>query len=172
VTGDHEPDTICIAADGLELEISAAEGATALHESLPAVIAAAIAAASRVVGPVEGGVTIIVDNDSRIRVLNQTWRQIDKPTNVLSFPAPDGPSAPSKYLGDIAISYETAAREAAAEGKSFSDHVAHLSVHGFLHLLGYDHESDADAAEMEGLEREILARVGVSDPYIADTAEG
>jgi probable rRNA maturation factor len=75
-------------------------------------------------------------------------------------------------LGDIAISYETAAREAVAEDKSFADHMAHLSVHGFLHLLGYDHESDDDAEEMEGLERDILARIGVADPYVAHEAEG
>jgi probable rRNA maturation factor len=111
-----------------------------------------------------------VDNDDRIRSLNRLWRRIDKPTNVLSFPAPDSPAGPTSYVGDIAISYETAAREAAAEGKSFSDHVAHLSVHGFLHLMGYDHESDADAAEMEGLEREILAHIGIPDPYIANDA--
>jgi len=166
VTGDAEPDTICIEADGLELEIGVAPGATSLHETLPAVIAAAIAAANQIVGPTGGGVTIIVDNDDRIRSLNRLWRQIDKPTNVLSFPAPDGPSGRTSYVGDIAISYETAAREAVAEGKSLSDHVAHLSVHGFLHLMGYDHESDADAAEMEGLERDILARIGILDPYI------
>jgi probable rRNA maturation factor len=168
VTGDTEPDTICMEADGLELEISVAPGATALHATLPAVIGAAIIAANRVVGPAAGGATVVVDNDDRIHALNRLWRQIDKPTNVLSFPAPDGPSGPANYLGDIAISYETAAREAAAEGKSFSDHVAHLSVHGFLHLMGYDHESDADAEEMEGIERNILARIGISDPYIAN----
>jgi probable rRNA maturation factor len=170
VSGDTEPDPICIEGDGLELEIGVASGALSLHAALPAVIAAAMSAANHVVGPARGGVTVIVDNDGRIRSLNQLWRQIDKPTNVLSFPALDGPEGPGKYLGDIAISYETAAREAVAEGKSFSDHVAHLSVHGFLHLMGYDHESDADAAEMEGLERTILARIGISDPYIADDA--
>jgi probable rRNA maturation factor len=170
VTGDAEPDTICIEADGLELEIGVAPDATSLLDTLPAVIAAAISAANQVAGPTRGGVTIIVDNDDRIRSLNRLWRRIDKPTNVLSFPAPDSPAGPTSYVGDIAISYETAAREAAAEGKSFSDHVAHLSVHGFLHLMGYDHESDADAAEMEGLERDILARIGRPDPYIANDA--
>ena len=91
---------------------------------------------------------------------------------MLSFPAPDTQPGPARILGDIAISYQTAAREAAAEDKSLVDHVAHLSVHGFLHLLGYDHESDDDAEEMEGLERVILARIGVSDPYVAHEAEG
>ena len=92
---------------------------------------------------------------------------------MLSFPSPDTQPGPgSAAIGDIAISYETAAREAAAEDKSLAAHVAHLSVHGFLHLLGYDHESDDDAEEMEGLERVILARIGISDPYVALEAEG
>jgi probable rRNA maturation factor len=113
-----------------------------------------------------------VDDDARVQALNKLWRGLDKPTNVLSFPAPDSPSGPARMLGDIAISYQTAAREAAAEGKTLADHIAHLSVHGFLHLLGYDHESDEDAEEMEGLERVILARIGISDPYVAHEAEG
>jgi probable rRNA maturation factor len=74
------------------------------------------------------------------------------------------PGAP-RLLGDIVIAHETTAREANAEGKPFADHLGHLAVHGFLHLLGYDHESDADAEVMERLEREILAQLGVPDPY-------
>ncbi|HZO45834.1 MAG TPA: rRNA maturation RNase YbeY [Xanthobacteraceae bacterium] len=136
------------------------------------VIVSAITAANRAAGPEQGEVTIVVDDDARIRALNKLWRGFDKPTNVLSFPAPDTQPGPARMLGDIAISYETAAREAVAEGKSFADHMAHLSVHGFLHLLGYDHESDEDAEEMERLERLILASIGVSDPYIAPEAEG
>jgi probable rRNA maturation factor len=77
-----------------------------------------------------------------------------------------------KYIGDIAISYETAVAEATAEGKPFAHHVKHLAVHGFLHVLGYDHESDEDADAMERLERTILARLGVPDPYLARDAEG
>ncbi len=115
---------------------------------------------------------MVVDDDARIRELNRLWRGFDKPTNVLSFPSPDTQPGPARTLGDIAISYETAAREAAAEDKSFGDHIAHLSVHGFLHLLGYDHESDDDAEEMEGLERAILARIGISDPYVVRETEG
>ena len=113
---------------------------------------------------------VLLTDDVSMRSLNAQWRGVDKPTNVLSFPpAPntnlqaDGMAS----LGDIAIAYETTAREAEAEGKPFDDHVAHLAVHGFLHLLGYDHHSAAAAASMEQLERVILARLGVPDPYLA-----
>ena len=131
----------------------------------------AIAAAAQAIDAPLGEVVVMLADDETIRSLNRDWRKIDKPTNVLSFPYPDTPG-PERSIGDIAISYETAAREAATEGKSFADHIAHLSVHGFLHLLGYDHESDADAEDMEALERVILARIGVSDPYVAHEAEG
>lgn len=162
---------LCVETDGLALEIDVAPGAASLDEKLPTVIAAAIGAANAVAGPAQGAVTVIVDNDERVRQLNKLWRGFDKPTNVLSFPSPATQPGPERSVGDIAISYETAAREAAAEGKSLAEHTAHLSVHGFLHLLGYDHESDDDAEEMEGLERVILARIGVSDPYVAHEAE-
>ncbi len=136
---DQDEDTICIEADGLALEIGISPGAAALDAALPKVSAAAIAAANQAAGTAQGAVTVVVDDDARVRALNKLWRGLDKPTNVLSFPAPDTQPGPARMLGDIAISYETAAREAAAEGKSFADHMAHLSVHGFLHLLGYDH---------------------------------
>jgi len=97
--------------------------------------------------------------------LNRRWRGVDKPTNVLSFPAAAAPSTAPRYLGDIAISYETTIREAQAQARPFAHHLAHLAVHGFLHLLGYDHQSDAAAEEMEDLERKILARLGMPDPY-------
>jgi probable rRNA maturation factor len=109
---------------------------------------------------------VLLTDDAAIRRLNATWRGIDKPTNVLSFPAPQTSAAPAP-LGDIAIAYETAAREAETESKPLSHHLAHLSVHGFLHLLGYDHESDAQADAMENLERRVLAALGVPDPYLA-----
>jgi probable rRNA maturation factor len=162
---EHEHETICVEADGLVLEIDVTPDAATLDAKLPTIIASAVAAANAVAGPEEGAVTIVVDNDDRIQELNKLWRGFDKPTNVLSFPSPDMQPGPVHTIGDIAISFETAAREAAAEDKSFADHMAHLAVHGFLHLLGYDHESDEEAEEMEGLERIILARVGVSDPY-------
>jgi probable rRNA maturation factor len=169
---DPVEDMVCVEADGLTLEIGVAAGAAALDGKLGQLIASAITAANRAAGPAQGAVTVVVDDDAHIRALNKLWRGFDKPTNVLSFPSPDTQPGPEWTLGDIAISYETAAREAVAEDKSFADHMAHLSVHGFLHLLGYDHESDDDAEEMEGLERDILARIGVADPYVAHEAEG
>jgi probable rRNA maturation factor len=172
VSADPDLDTVSVEADGLALAISVATEAAALDGRLSTVIAGAIAAANQTVGPTPGAATVIVDNDECLRQLNKRWRGLDKPTNVLSFPAPDLMPGLVSHIGDIAISFETAAREAAAEGKSFADHIAHLSVHGFLHLLGYDHESDDDAEEMEGLERVILARIGISDPYLAHDTEG
>jgi probable rRNA maturation factor len=110
-------------------------------------------------GPSE--LAVMLCDDATMRELNGRWRGRPEPTNVLSFPA----AGRSQTLGDIAIAYETTAREAQAEDKSFADHLAHLAVHGFLHLLGYDHQSDAEAAAMERLEVAILARLGVADPY-------
>jgi len=166
-------DMVCVAADGLVVEIDIACGAAdILDASLPQVIAAALRAANDVAGPVQGSVTVVVDDDERIRHLNKLWRKLNKPTNVLSFSYPAIAPGPESCIGDIAISHETAAREAAVERKALSAHIAHLSVHGFLHLLGYDHEADGDAEDMERLERVILARIGVSDPYVAHDAEG
>jgi probable rRNA maturation factor len=111
-------------------------------------------------------VAVLLTDDAAIRRLNAQWRNIDKATNVLSFPGVSLPGADPKPLGDIAIAYETTAREARQEGKPFAHHLAHLAVHGFLHLMGYDHESEAQAETMEQLERVILARIGVPDPYL------
>lgn len=113
---------------------------------------------------------IMLTDDAGIRTLNCNWRKIDKPTNVLSFPAlrPEGtrrPGDPPAMLGDIAIAYETTRREADDEHKPFEHHLSHLAVHGFLHLIGYDHENEADAEVMEDLERRILAQIGIPDPY-------
>jgi len=109
----------------------------------------------------------VLADDSAIKALNRDWRGKDAATNVLSFPAAapgDGPGG-SLYIGDVIIAYETVAREAEAERKPFGHHLAHLAVHGFLHLVGYDHENDRDANEMERLERRILARLAIPDPY-------
>lgn len=107
--------------------------------------------------------SVLLCDDARMREINCDWRGIDKPTNVLSFPQtlPGGGAA----LGDIAVSHETVEREAREEGKTFEDHYTHMIVHGFLHLIGFDHENDADAANMEGRERDILARLAIADPY-------
>jgi probable rRNA maturation factor len=99
-------------------------------------------------------------NDAAMRKLNAEWRGKDKPTNVLSFPAARGP-----LLGDIALAAETVAREARLADKPLEDHIAHLIIHGFLHLLGYDHEVERQAEEMEALERSALSRMGIADPY-------
>ena len=112
---------------------------------------------------------VLLSDDAAIRRLNAQWRGIDKATNVLSFPPAPNPGQQMeavKSLGDIAIAYETTAREAAEENKAFDHHLAHLAVHGFLHLLGYDHDSETAAATMERLECVILARLGVRDPYL------
>jgi len=114
---------------------------------------------------------IVLTNDSAIRELNRTWRGKDEPTNVLAFPT-DPQASPHRLLGDVVIAYETLAREAKTERKPFDHHLAHLAVHGFLHLCGYDHETDRQAAAMERLETAILARLGIPDPYIARARSG
>ena len=119
-------------------------------------------------------VSVLACDDARIATLNADFRGKPQPTNVLSWPSeeraaaePGGTPLPPQEteLGDIAIAYDTCAKEAASSGKPFSDHVTHLIVHGVLHLLGFDHENDADAALMEALEAEILAKLGLADPY-------
>ena len=114
-----------------------------------------------------GAVTLLFTSDAEMQVLNRDWRGKDKPTNVLSFPAPamPVPEGEATPLGDIALACETVSREATEQGKSLADHTAHLIVHGTLHLLGYDHETDGEAEEMESEERKILARLGIADPY-------
>ena len=107
---------------------------------------------------------IVLTNDSAIRLLNRDWRGTDAATNVLSFPAQNAIGEPP-LIGDIVLAFETIAREAREEGKPFAHHVAHLTVHGFLHLNGYDHQRSKDAEEMEQLERRILQRLAIPDPY-------
>jgi len=109
--------------------------------------------------------SVILTSDRAIRSLNRRWRGRDKPTNVLSFPAPAPARGAPRHLGDIVLAYETVAREARSQGKPLDHHIAHLALHGFLHLLGYDHESHGQAETMERRERRILARLGVPDPY-------
>lgn len=121
--------------------------------------------------------SVLLCDDKTIAVLNGRWRGQEKPTNVLSFPTlplqgtSDEEARERAPLGDIAIACETLMREAAEGGKTASAHLSHLVVHGFLHLLGHDHETDDEAERMEHLEREILARMGVTDPYAACDAD-
>jgi probable rRNA maturation factor len=109
----------------------------------------------------QGGLTILLTSDDRVQVLNRNFRSKDKPTNVLSFPAGD-----VGYLGDIAIAYGVTAGEAEAAGLTLTDHLLHLTVHGVLHLLGYDHERAQDAEIMEALEADILADLDIANPYL------
>lgn len=109
--------------------------------------------------------TVLLTTDKKLHALNRDFRGRDKPTNVLSFPSRD-----PAYLGDIAIAYGIAAKEARAEKKAFAHHAAHLAVHGVLHLLGYDHIRARDAKVMEPLEIEILAGLGIPNPYWPEAA--
>jgi probable rRNA maturation factor len=140
-------------------------GAPFAEDAARRVVAAALA---------DGGLTcrdgaelsILLTDDARIRALNAAWRGQDKATNVLSFPAVEpGMIATAPLLGDIVIAYETVEREARAQSISFRNHYVHLLVHGFLHLFGYDHLTEIEAAAMERLESEILHRLGIEDPY-------
>ena len=159
---------VLIVADGWQAEPDA-----------EAVIQRAIATAADIVDADTGEaeLAVMLTDDAGIRTLNQNWRAIDKPTNVLSFPAlpptgPTGPGDPPRMLGDIAIAYETVRKEACDEQKPFDHHLSHLAVHGFLHLIGYDHENDADAEAMEALETEILAELGIPNPHADRDPDG
>ena len=133
-----------------------------------------IAAAAKSGGPnVGGGVSLCLADDAALRALNLRWRGLDKPTNVLSFPAaPVGRGGDPTGLGDIALAFETLSREAEELGVQLVDHYRHLLAHGFLHLIGYDHETDAEAERMEALETIILTRLGAGDPYAREVVGG
>ena len=124
----------------------------------------AVKEAAAAVSTSAAGLAIVLTNDSAIRLLNRDWRGTDAATNVLSFPVQNAGGEPP-HIGDIVLAYETIASEARHEGKPFAHHVAHLAVHGFLHLNGYDHQRSKDADEMEKLERKILQRLAIPDPY-------
>lgn len=134
-------------------------------EALPEAAAVVERAARAALGTVEGDVVVLLAADEAVQDLNQRFRDKDRPTNVLSFPAAE---SAFPHLGDVVLGYAYCAAEAEAQGKTLSDHLSHLVVHGVLHLLGRDHEDDAEAEEMEAEEREILAELGVADPYAAE----
>jgi probable rRNA maturation factor len=146
-----------------ELEVDII-GASPLWQGHEDVLARALAAAAAEEG-VGGSVSLLLGDDASVAALNQQFRGKNGPTNVLSFPPGLAGPGLGDYLGDIALAAETIVEEANFQGKRFEHHAAHLAVHGFLHLLGYDHDDQADAEAMETRERAILAVVGIDDPY-------
>ena len=123
------------------------------------------AAAGAALGQVAGDVVVLLTDDASIQDLNARFRDRDRPTNVLSFPAA---ASAFPHLGDVVLAFGVCAGEAAAQGKTLADHLTHLVVHGVLHLLGHDHEVDSEAEAMEREERKILGQLGVPDPYGLD----
>ena len=119
-------------------------------------------AAEQVAPP--GDVVILLTDDETVRDLNGRFRGKDRPTNVLSFPAPENARP---HLGDIVLAHGVCAAEARAQGKPFADHLSHLVIHGILHLMGHDHEADDEAEAMEAKERTLLAALGIPDPYLS-----
>jgi probable rRNA maturation factor len=146
----------------LEVDILAGTELWRGHEEI---LARALAAAAEHEN-VEGFVSVLLGDDVTISGMNKEFRGKEGSTNVLSFPPaePDPPGQPH-FIGDIALAAETIVEEAQFQGKSFDQHAAHLVVHGFLHLLGYDHENEADASRMEARETEIMRSIGIDDPY-------
>jgi probable rRNA maturation factor len=129
-------------------------------KALPGVERLVRRAARAALGVRKRSLTVALADDRRVRALNKRDRRQDKPTNVLSYP-----SGEQGFIGDVVLARQTVWREARAQKKAPQAHISHLVVHGTLHLLGYDHENDSEAERMEGLERRILARLGVADPY-------
>jgi probable rRNA maturation factor len=147
----------------IDVEIEEPAWSQALPDA-EAVVLAAAGAALAAEGADGEGVTLLLTDDETVRDLNARFRQKDSATNVLSFPAPHNPE---RHLGDVALAFGVCAREAEEQGKPLAQHLQHLVVHGVLHLLGYDHMTDAEAEAMEGLERVVLAGLGAPDPYAA-----
>ena len=149
----------------VDVEVEHEAWTAALPEAEAIVRAAAAAVlADRQAG---GQVTVLLTDDACIAELNDRFRSKPGPTNVLSFPAA---VSARPHIGDVALAYGVCAAEAAAQGKRLEDHLTHLVAHGMLHLLGYDHATDAEAEEMEALERRILAGLGAPDPYASENA--
>lgn len=149
-----------MAEPSLEIDVLANSLLWRGHEEL---LGKALKAAAQAEGK-SGAVSLLLGDDASIADLNQQFRGKAGPTNVLSFPPAPGTGEPG-FLGDIALAAETIVEQAQFQGKRFENHAAHLVVHGFLHLIGYDHEKPADAEAMEARERTILASLGIEDPY-------
>ena len=150
----------------IEVEDEAWQALAGLDQLVQTAVASALRSGGA--DPEESEIAILFTDDQSIAAINAEWRGITKPTNVLSFPAAPGlpvPAGEPRPLGDIVLAHGVIVREAAEQGKTLHDHTAHLIVHGVLHLLGYDHEADAEAVEMERLEAGILKGLGISDPY-------
>lgn len=150
----------------IDIEVEDPAWTDVLSEAEGLVRAAAEAALGREHG--HYGVTVLLADDQAVRELNLQFRDKDTPTNVLSFPAPPNPE---DHLGDVALAFGVCAREAAEQGKPLAHHLQHLTVHGVLHLLGHDHMRDDEAEAMEGLERAVLAGLGIPDPYAGGEGE-
>ena len=160
----------------VEIAVTVEAGAWSEEAALEALVHRTVAAVIselhlRSPSPTELGLTF--SDDATIRQLNAKWRGKDAPTNVLSFPAfaESRKGVLPPMLGDIVIAFETVEREAALEGKPFDHHLTHMVAHGFLHLLGYDHENDEEAEEMETVERSVLAALAIADPYAVTDEE-
>jgi probable rRNA maturation factor len=157
------------ALPAIEIDVAVEADGWADAEALEALVARVVAVARAEAGleTVDGAeLSVVFADDARVRELNRDWREKDAPTNVLSFPGGDEDEPPyGPLLGDIILARETVEREARALEIAFDDHVTHLVAHGFLHLFGYDHQMEAEAEEMEDLERRILAVLGIADPY-------
>ena len=141
-------------------------------EAVPARVAAVLVALD-LDEPLAGEVSVLFATDGDVRALNRDWRGKDRPTNVLSFPAEPVPGLPDEHqpLGDLALAFETCAREANARGVPVLDHATHLVLHGLLHLLGYDHRDGVEARVMEGLEARAMAAMGLHAPYEEEPAD-
>jgi len=148
----------------IEVEIEDEAWTAALPDAAARVERAATAA----LGTIDGDVVVLLTDDAAVQELNARFRDKDRSTNVLSFPAAES-AAP--HLGDLVLAFGVCAAEARTQGKSLADHLSHLTVHGVLHLLGRDHEAEAEAEAMEAEERAILASLGVADPYRTDAAD-
>ena len=147
----------------IEVEIEDEAWLAALPTAEAIVLQAARAALSKGVGISE--LTVLLTDDATVQDLNARFRGKDGATNVLSFPAPE---TARPHIGDVALAFGVCAAEAAAQNKTLAAHLAHLTAHGVLHLIGYDHETEAEAEEMEGLERVIMTGLGLPDPYEND----